>query len=146
MKILMITWVCCIIFALNYAADTISKNNNYVKARPVGFDAKMKSSLAKSQQCLAEASMETPHSILCELKEEILYIGEGFLDAESTEEMVEHASEVFERHKGLILGGLGLSLAARTIMSPSKQPVNLAKNSASSMRAEEIRKWGTRKL
>ena len=85
-------------------------------------------------------------SIFDEVKEEILYIGEGFIDAESAAEVVEHASEVLDRHKGLIIGGLGITFAVRSILSPAKEAAGIAKNSALNLRAAEAKKWGTRKF
>jgi hypothetical protein len=85
------------------------------------------------------------YGVLESFKDEIMYIGEGFVDSRSKEEMMEHASEVFDRHRGLI-GGVALVTMVGMNMSPNKQGgVRVAKNSASSLRAAEIAKWGTRK-
>lgn len=138
----------CILIGVVYAADTISSK---VKARPrPAIDVKSTtSSLSASSTSKTHLVVEmekSSFSIFDEVKEEILYIGEGFIDAESAAEVVEHASEVLDRHKGLIIGGLGITFAVRSILSPAKEAAGIAKNSALNLRAAEAKKWGTRKF
>ena len=135
----------CILIGAVYAADTISSK---VKARPrpgISTTSSLRSSSTSKTHLVVEME-KSSFSIFDEVKEEILYIGEGFIDAESAAEVVEHASEVLDRHKGLIIGGLGITFAVRSILSPAKGAAGIGKNSALNLRAAEAKKWGTRKF
>ena len=82
--------------------------------------------------------------VLESLRDEIAYIGEGFIYSENKEEVIEHITDVFERHKGLISGAVLATIVGK-MSGPARHGVSVARTSANSLRAAEIAKWGTRK-
>ena len=110
-------------------------------ARQTGFDI---DSGAFAEAAGGASRSFVSSGVLEALRDEIDYIGEGFIYSENKEEVIEHMTEVFERHKGLISGAVLATIVGK-MSGPARHGVSVARTSANSLRAAEIAKWGTRK-
>jgi hypothetical protein len=91
--------------------------------------------------CNSEDS-EDKYTALDALQDEILYIGEGFAEANSAREARQHAMDVLTRHRAII-GGFATAMVIKQAFF-TRQASKVAKMAAADFHAAEVAKWGKR--
>ena len=85
---------------------------------------------------------EDKYTALDALQDEILYIGEGFAEANSIREARQHAVDVLTRHRAII-GGFATAMVIKQAFF-TNQASKVAKMAAADFHAAEVAKWGKR--